>query len=144
MTVHLLDVNVLIALLDPHHVAHDLASGWFADHAGGGWASCPLTQNAVLRIVGSKSYDNSPGSPSAVLPSLLNLVASPGHEFWPDDFSLLDADIVAPERLLSGGQVTDTYLLAMAARRDGRLATLDRRLVTTAVRDGARHLHVIR
>lgn len=35
------------------------------------------------------------------------------------------------------GQVTDTYLLALARTHGGRLASLDRRLVVNAVRDGA-------
>lgn len=41
----LLDVNVLIALLDADHSLHARAIQWFASHARGGWASCPITQN---------------------------------------------------------------------------------------------------
>jgi predicted nucleic acid-binding protein len=35
----LLDVNVLIALLDPDHSLHARATGWFASHARSGWYS---------------------------------------------------------------------------------------------------------
>ncbi len=52
MSVALLDVNVLIALLDRRHVHHEAAHGWFATAQADGWATCPLTQNAVLRILG--------------------------------------------------------------------------------------------
>jgi len=52
MTTYLLDVNVLIALIDPAHVQHDTAHVWFASTGSHSWATCPLTENGVLRIVG--------------------------------------------------------------------------------------------
>jgi len=45
--------------------------------------------------------------------------------------------------LLDSGQVTDTYLLALARAHGGQLATFDRHLVTDAVVDGPRALHLI-
>ena len=48
----LLDVNVLIALIDPGHVAHDDAHEWFAATGQTAWAPCPMTENGVIRIVG--------------------------------------------------------------------------------------------
>ena len=139
----LLDVNVLIALLDPAHVQHESAHGWFKRAGHASWASCPLTENGVLRIIGHPKYPNSLGAPADVAPLVMQLRAHPGHVFWPDDLSLLDARHADPNRLLSAAQLTDTYLLALARRHDGKLATLDRRLVTNAVPDGARHLEVI-
>ncbi|MCU0921175.1 MAG: hypothetical protein MUF16_12700 [Burkholderiaceae bacterium] len=38
----LLDVNVLVALLDPVHTRHDPAHGWFAAFGQRRWATCPL------------------------------------------------------------------------------------------------------
>ena len=58
----LLDVNVLVALLDPQHVHHDPANHWFAQHSSAGWATCLLTQNGVLRILWHPCYPTSPGS----------------------------------------------------------------------------------
>ena len=46
----LLDVNVLIALIDPGHVAHDNAHEWFAAMGHTAWATCPITENGVIRI----------------------------------------------------------------------------------------------
>lgn len=139
----LLDVNVLIALVDPAHVHHDAAHDWFAREARSDWATCPLTENAVMRIVGHARYPNSPGTPAAVAPLVAGLRALPGHRFWPDDISLLDAAKLNTARLLNSGQVTDSYLLALALANAGKLATLDRRLVTNAVVDGDVGLHVI-
>lgn len=62
---YLLDVNVLIALLDPAHIQHDTAHAWFAEEGHTAWATCPLTENGVLRIIGHPRYPNSPGSPAA-------------------------------------------------------------------------------
>ena len=140
----LLDVNVLIALIDPAHIQHDAAHEWFAAHGRQSWATCPLTENGVLRIVGHARYPNSPGTPSAVAPLMVGLRAHPGHVFWPDDISLLDTEKFDMARLLSSGQVTDSYLLALAYAHDGQFATFDQRLVTSAVHNAAKCLHLIR
>jgi hypothetical protein len=139
----LLDVNVLIALIDPMHVQHNAAHNWFSVQGHESWASCPMTENGVLRIVGHTSYPNSPGTPAAVALLLAGLRELPGHVFWPNDVSLLDSSKFDSSRLLTPGQVADSYLLGLARSQGGQLATLDRRLVTDAVQDGARHLHLI-
>jgi uncharacterized protein len=139
----LLDANVLIALIDPSHVHHDAAHDWFSAVGSHSWATCPMTQNAVLRIIGHLRYPNSPGTPAAVAPLMAGLCALPGHVFWPDDVSLLDAKTLDVSRLLQSGQVTDSYLLALARTHGGRLASFDRRIMTAAVPDGAAVLHLI-
>ncbi|MGE0113608.1 MAG: TA system VapC family ribonuclease toxin [Steroidobacteraceae bacterium] len=139
----LLDVNVLIALLDPAHIQHEPAHVWFEAQGKHAWATCPLTENGVLRIVGHPRYPNSPGTPAAVVPLLSGLCALPGHTFWPDTLSALNSDLLDATRLLSSGQVTDSYLLALAAAHQGQLATFDRRLVTEAVYGGVQCVHLI-
>jgi toxin-antitoxin system PIN domain toxin len=139
----LLDANVLIALIDPAHVQHDAAHGWFASEGHRAWATCPITENAVVRIVGHVRYPNSPGTPAAVAPLVAHMRALPGHSFWADDISLLDSGHVDCARLLSSAQVTDSYLLALARAYRGKLATFDRRLVSDAVPDGRQCLHLI-
>jgi uncharacterized protein len=141
---YLLDVNVLIALIDSAHVQHEAAHRWFAEYGQHAWATCPLTENGLLRIVGNLRYPNSPGTPAAVVPLMAGLRALPGHEFWADSISLLDTDKFDLERLLSSNQVTDSYLLALALANGGQLATFDFRLVTAAVRDGVSGLHLIK
>jgi hypothetical protein len=143
VTRYLLDVNVLIALIDPTHVQHDRTHDWFAERGRQAWASCPLTENGVLRIVGHPRYPNSPGTPAAVAELVSILCSLGGHEFWPDDVSLLDSQRVDSSRLLDSGQVTDTYLLALAIAHGGQLATFDRHLVTDAAMDGSKSLHLI-
>lgn len=143
MTRFLFDVNVLIALIDPAHVQHDRAHDWFAAEGQQAWATCPLTENGVLRIVGAARYPNSPGTPAAVAEMLTILRSLSGHEFWPDDITLFDNRRVNSTRLLNSGQVTDTYLLALASAHGGKLATFDRQLVVDAVVNGDKALHLI-
>ena len=139
----LLDVNVLVALVDPAHVQHDAAHDWFSLQGHTAWATCPLTENGFVRVVGHARYPNSPGTPAAVVSLLAALRSLPGHAFWPDDISLLDTERIDAARLLNSAQVTDSYLLALACAHGGELASFDRRLVKDAVRDGAQHLHLI-
>ena len=143
MSVFLLDVNVLVALADPAHVQHDTAHVWFEREGASAFATCPLTENGLLRIVGHPRYPSSPGTPAAVAPTLAALRQLPGHHFWPDDISLMDSQRIHIQRLLSHGQVTDSYLLALAIAHGGQLATLDRRLVVDAVAGSAAGLCLI-
>jgi toxin-antitoxin system PIN domain toxin len=143
VTRFLLDVNVLIALIDPTHVQHDRAHHWFTSMGRRAWATCPLTENGVLRIVGNSRYPSSPGNPAAVAELMTVFLALGGHEFWPDDVSLFDATSVDTTRLLNSAQITDSYLLALAGAHGGKLATFDRHMVTAAVTGGSRALHLI-
>lgn len=144
MTTYLLDVNVLIALIDPAHVQHNAAHAWFATTGQHAWATCPLTENGVLRIVGHSRYPNSPGNPAAVAHLMAGLRSLSGHVFWPDDVSLHDAHAVDQAQLKTSGQLTDTYLLALACAHGGQLATFDARLDATAVRNGSAGLCVLK
>jgi toxin-antitoxin system PIN domain toxin len=145
----LLDVNVLIALLDPRHVDHERAHTWLAASAPLPWASCPLTENAVLRILGNPRYPNSPGPPAVVAPLLEAWRSLPRHRFWAifrcrlTRLSLLTPGVLGSDRLLDPSQITDAYLLALAVDHGGSLVTLDRRLRPELVAGGAEALVVL-
>lgn len=78
-----------------------------------------------------------------MIESVRSLIEIGSHRFIPDDLSLLDSSLINPSHLLGTKQVTDTYLLALAARNDAFLATLDERIVAQTVRDGANHLLIL-
>jgi uncharacterized protein len=143
VTVYLLDVNVLIALVDPAHVQHDQAHEWFARVGHKGFATCPLTENGLIRITGHPKYPNSPGPPSTVLQSLVAIRGLAGHKFWPDHLSITDAKFFAPELLSSHTRVTDSYLLALARANRGHFATMDQKLATEVVSGGKKALELI-
>ena len=133
---YLLDVNVLIALIDPAHVQHDAVHEWFGKVGHKAFATCPITENGLLRIVGHPKYPNCPGPPSAVADALSAIRGLPGHAFWPDSISLVQSDLVDPALLSSHSRVTDSYLLALARANKGKLATMDHKLATEVVAAG--------
>lgn len=143
MTVFLLDVNVLIALIDPAHVQHEQAHDWFSRVGVKGFATCPITENGLLRIMGHPKYPGSPGAPGVVAGALVAIRALRGHRFWADKISIADPQRVDASRLSSHAQVTDSYLLALAHAHDGRLATMDRKLVADAVMGGREALALV-
>lgn len=143
MSVYLLDVNVLIALIDSAHIHHDRAHHWFSQTGSTAWATCPLTENGLVRIVGSPRYANSMGTPAAVMPILQQLRQHTGHQFWPDVLSIADMQAFNHSRLLQHGQITDSYLLALAQHYGGQLATFDHRLCVDGVHCGVSALHLI-
>ena len=137
----LLDVNILIALNDEGHIHHLTASRWLAQHMHLGWASCPLTQNGMLRIMSQASYKNVQELP-VLFEKLRNETSQPNHVFWPDDISLLDQAFIDADKLLSPRQLTDAYLLALSVKHGGRLITLDKRIPLNSVK-GAKAMHLV-
>jgi hypothetical protein len=130
----LLDVNVLIALFDPDHVHHRIARAWWAENAAEGWASCPLTENGVIRIMAGPAYATRLGlGPADMVDLLATFAGGTDHEFWPDGLSLRIESVFPRNRLLTSAQITDTYLLALAVNRGGRLVTFDRGITLQAV-----------
>lgn len=134
---------MLIALIDPGHVSHDDAHRWFEASGQSAWATSPITENGVIRIVGNPKYPNSPGSPAIVAEIIRTLRALSGHRFWPDDISLAGSNDLDVAKILTPAQVTDTYLLALAKAHGGTLATFDRKLSAAAVKGGKSALHLI-
>ena len=114
----LLDVNVLLALLDSDHVDHQRAGEWLDAEVEAGWASCPITENGLVRIVSQPRYP-SPVSPAQAVELLRAAQGSRHHEFWPCDVSLLDPQVVDRSRLHGSRQATDAYLLALAVAHGG-------------------------
>ena len=128
----LFDVNVLIALLDAEHLHHSQAREWLRDNVKYGWATCPITQNGCLRIMSQPGYSN-PLSASRVGERLREATETSYHEFWPDDICLLERGVVDWASPIGAKQLTDVYLLALAAKHNGRFVTFDARIVLSVV-----------
>lgn len=127
MSVGLLDVNVLIALAWPSHVHHGAAHAWFSSNHAAGWATCPITQSAFVRVSSNPMIIEDAVSPKEALVLLTHITSLNGHVFWADELPLDDVKI--PTDLLVGHrQVTDAYLLGLSIYRGGKLVTFDRRI----------------
>jgi uncharacterized protein len=129
----LLDVNVLVALFDREHVLHPAAHEWFAKHRDRGWATCPLTENGLVRILTNPLYSGRRTTVPDAVARLSAFRASGDHEFWPDTVTLCAEGAFAFAHVRGHRQLTDVYLLALAVERAGRLATFDRRIEPAAV-----------
>ena len=86
----LLDVNVLIALFDPAHVHHEAAHKWFAVSRAERWATCPLTENAFVRILSNPSYPGQTTTMEDAVSRLRAFCAEREHVFWPDAVSICE------------------------------------------------------
>jgi toxin-antitoxin system PIN domain toxin len=124
----LLDANVLIALAWPAHTAHDRAQRWFAKNAHHGWATCPLTELAFVRVISNPAFSQDALTPREALGLLGANVKHPSHRFWPDALPVPDAIKDVQQKLIGHQQLTDAYLLGLAAHHKARLATLDTRV----------------
>jgi len=129
----LLDVNVLVALFDAAHVHHDAAHSWFGAAGRNAWATCPITENGLIRILSHPKYPTVTATSAELIERLTVFRDSGGHAFWPDDVSLTDPRLFRADRIGGHGKVTDAYLVGLAARHGGKLATFDARIPSGAL-----------
>ncbi len=121
--VHLVDTNVLLALLDEAHVHHRIVQRWF-DTPGLRWALCPFTEAAVLRyFTRPKTGDLSMEQVTTMLDTLKQ---QPGYRYQPiaADWHALTKPFA--KRIHGHNQVTDAYLLGTAIQEGLVLTTFDK------------------
>jgi hypothetical protein len=126
---YLLDVNVLIALAWPNHSQHGIAHEWFTKVSQNGWGTCMVTQIGFVRVSSHPAIDHHVSTQEA-WKKLIDIVAVPGHSFWPEpsDGCRNDAFLKTLPGMLTHGLVTDGYLATVAAFHGGKLATCDKQL----------------
>ena len=119
---YLLDVNALIASIWIDHVNHPRADAWIK---GKDLATCPLSELGFLRV------STQPKAIGATMPDARRLLddflRKHAVEFIADDLPALKSN---PAK---SNEVTDHYLAELAARKDLKLATLDRAISHAAV-----------
>jgi toxin-antitoxin system PIN domain toxin len=140
---YLLDINVLIARVDPAHAFHVQTLAWMSANSTETIATCPLTENGFCRIYGHPSYPGGPGSTDAALQDLRVIRLLPNHRFIPDSVTIADNQIIPTLAGSTPKHLTDLYLLALAGAHGLTLATFNARIPTHLVSDGLRFLTVI-
>ena len=127
----LLDLNVLLAIAWPNHQFHAAAIAKLSTRNR--WATCALTQLGFIRLSSNPAAIATAKSPHEAAGVLARLVAdsfhvyldslpAPASEDWRGAF----------DTLLGHQQVTDAYLLRLAALHEAVLITFDRRLQSVA------------
>ena len=129
----LLDVNVLVALFDPVHTHHESAHRWFEAERESGWATCPITENGLVRVLSNPKYPGRQTTVRDAVDRLESFRRSGHHDFWPDSLSRCESGRFRPVGFGSHRKLTDIYLLALAVEKGGRLATFDRGIPLAAV-----------
>jgi toxin-antitoxin system PIN domain toxin len=136
----LLDVNALMALGWPNHQFHGVVVDRLEQQRTARWATCALTQLGFVRLSSNPAIVDVRKTPAEALAALAGPVADLQHYY----LKPMSAPVDIPRafrRLLGHQQVTDAYLLAVAAVNDSVLLTLDQRLVPPS--DMRRHLEVL-
>ena len=133
MSIALPDVNVLVALFDPAHAHHDEAHRWFGANRKRGWATCAVTINGCIRVLSNPRYPTVSATPAEIAIRLRELCVSRDHHFWQDSVALTEPSIIRWSRVRGHQSITGVYLLAMAVRNHGRLATFDATIPLDAV-----------
>jgi toxin-antitoxin system PIN domain toxin len=139
---YLLDANVLIALAWPGHAFHERVQRWFGRNSAAGWATCPFTQAAFVQIVSNPAFSDRSPTPLEAMESLAITLKHPHHQFWPDDLGFSEAVKVFRSRLVGHRQTSDAYLLGLALHRGGKLAVLDRGILTFLAPSSPQSKHV--
>jgi toxin-antitoxin system PIN domain toxin len=121
----LLDINVLIALSWPDHSLRTRAERWFAARGHLAWATCPLTQAGFVRILSNPAFSPHALTPRDALSLLESNLKHPNHQFWAASIPLGGAVAKVNAKLQGHRQITDAYLVGLAAQRKGKLATMD-------------------
>jgi uncharacterized protein len=123
---YLLDLNVVVALTDDEHEHYASAHRWFDTLRGESWGTCPLSDAGYIRLATSPAARIGSGSFTSAIAVLADLARRPGYCFWPITESW--AELTAPfsSRIFGHQQVTDAYLLGLAIKEDGVLATFEK------------------
>ena len=127
----LLDVNALLALAWRNHQFHAAVAGRLDRRPATEWATCALTQLGFVRLSSNPAVVGVRQTPAQALAVLAGLVRDRLHRYV-EPLPPLDQVDKYFRRLLGHGQVTDAYLLAVAATNNAVLLTLDRRLTPHA------------
>jgi uncharacterized protein len=91
-----------------------------------------MTQAALVRILSNPGFSARALTITGALEVLSRNLALPGHQFWPDSVPLIEALGKIETQLTGHQQITDAYLVALAMRNRGKLATFDRGILRIA------------
>ena len=127
--IHLLDVNVVLALLDQAHIHNEKVERWF-DTPDLQWALCAFTEAGVLRFLTRPKTGEMSMEQATTM--LAKLKQQSGYHDQPitADWQTLTKPFF--RRVHGHNQVTDAYLLGLAVHEGLVLTTFDKALLHLA------------
>ncbi|MGV3663422.1 MAG: PIN domain-containing protein [Prosthecobacter sp.] len=118
------DGNVLIAVSLKGHADHVRCVDWL-DRITDRFATCAVTQGTLLRLHMCLAHDK---SAIAAWKALAGVESHPLHDYWDDDLPYR----MVPYRQIQGHrQITDAWIVELARRNSGKVATLDKGMAAT-------------
>jgi toxin-antitoxin system PIN domain toxin len=136
----LLDVNVLMAITWPTHVAHIKAQSWFVESGKSGWVTSPGTESGFIRLSSNPVVVSEVVTPNACAVVLESLKKVGNYRFVADGVPL-SQEMARSEVALTGHrQVSDTHLALVAQMHNCVFATFDSGAAELAQRLGAESL----
>jgi toxin-antitoxin system PIN domain toxin len=138
----LLDVNVLVALTWPQHVHHAAAHRWLAGLGTRRFATCPSTEQGLLRLSTNPHVVGRQVTFAEALAVLGGIRAQRRHVFIADDSTLAEPAIDLGRAVVSS-QVTELALVNLAAAAGAVLATFDRAIPTYLADADRGHVELI-
>lgn len=125
---HLFDINLLLALLDPEHANHLRATQWAIGRSEPAWATCELTVTGFVRVLGNPKATKNPRPADEAW----KILSANFHSAHHTHIGLKHSDLPGTGRHLSRcqghNQVTDALLIRIAHANHAKLATFDARL----------------
>ncbi len=92
-----------------------------------------MTINGCICVLSNPAYPTVEATPAEVAGRLRSFCSTTDHHFWEDSVSLMDESLFRPSMIGGHQKITDAYLLGLAVRNHGRLATFDRSIPLKAV-----------
>lgn len=123
---HLLDLNVLIALVDSAHQHYPIAQDWFISSRGFQLGLCPFTEAGFLRVTTNPAYSPKPRTFEEAIAILRILKGNTDYWYCGIDKSWVELTAPFAARIFGHQQVTDAYLLGLAIKERGMLVTFDK------------------
>lgn len=143
MNRYLLDVNALLAFMDPSHIHHEPFHAWLESKGEVTLVLCSHVENGVIRVSSNPTYKNWLGTSAQVRAEMKDLAVDIQAERCARDASLCDDSLLTNPDSLTPSRVSDLYLLALAVANGVKFATFDTRIPADAVAGGPEALELI-
>lgn len=143
MSRQLPDVNVLLALVWPKHEAHQAAHAWFARAGQTSWATNPITQLGLVRLLTNPAVTQGAVNAAVAVGMMQQLTQHAAHQFWP-----LDKPVAAElepmcARVRGHQQWTDALLLQQAIAHRAVLVSFDKGIQSLVTVENKKYLHIL-
>ena len=137
---YLLDVNVLMAITWPTHVAHNKAQSWFLELGNSGWVTSPGTESGFIRLSSNPLIVSEVVTPNTCAGLLESLKKVGKYGFVTDRVELAQELTQSGVSLTGYRQVSDAHLALVAQKNECVFATLDSGAAQLAQRLGTESL----